>query len=284
MKHPLLVIGADGLIGRSLSRHCQQRGGTVLETCRDQAGVADSVIRLDLAQDSWPALPRCTAAVICAAITSQEQCRRDPEAARQINVLRTLDLIRILAEAGTFVVFLSTNLVFDGSRPNQRWDEPLSPKIEYGRQKAEVERALAQWSDRVAIVRMTKVFHRGLPLLQEWLRALSASQPVNAFADYVCSPISLRQVVEGIAQLAVERQSGVWQFSGPQDVSYAQLASGVARILGANAGLVRAVPTPAGALEHHPAHTTLDASRAARELGLVFHEADQVLRDCLSES
>ena len=82
------------------------------------------------------------AAVICAAITRQELCRKEPEATRQINVVRTLDLIRDLVEAETFVVFLSTNLVFDGSRPQRRGDEPLSPKMEYGRQKAEVEEAL----------------------------------------------------------------------------------------------------------------------------------------------
>jgi len=281
VKLPLLVVGADGLIGRTLAGHCRKRGETVIETCLDQTGSSGAAIQLDLAHDSWPVLPRCRAAVICAAITSQEQCRQDPEAARHINVARTLDLIRALEEAGTFVVFLSTNLVFDGSRPNRSWDDPLSPQMEYGRQKAEVERALGQWPDRIAIVRMTKVFHSELPLLQEWVRDLNEVHPVKAFSDYVCSPVSLGQVVDGMARVAAERRPGVWQFSGPQDVSYAQLACEVACILGANVKLIQPVPTPSGVLEHHPSHTTLDASRAAQELNLVFHKADTVLRECL---
>src|SRR5207244_3128134 len=110
-----------------------------------------------------------------------------------------------------------------------------------------------------------KVFHPELPLLKKWIQDLSAQRPVNAFSDYVCSPVSLSQVVAGIGKIAAEERSGIWQFSGPKDVSYSQLAQLIASIRGSDPALVRLVPTPPGLLEHHPAHTTLDASRAVQE-------------------
>src|SRR5581483_6658858 len=101
-----------------------------------------------------------------------------------------------------------------------------------------------------------------LPLLQKWRTELSAGREVNAFSDYLCSPIPLSLVVSGIRRIARERRSGIWQFSGAADVSYADLARSVARRCGAAPSLVKAAPAPPGALEDLPPHTTLDAGRA----------------------
>lgn len=280
MKRPALVVGGDGLIGRTLTLHLRERGEPVVVTTLLETGLPDA-IPFDLAASAWPALPEARAAILCAAVTSQEQCRRDPAGTRQINVVQTLKLIEQLIGAETFVVFISTNLVFDGCQPQCPANAPFSPQAEYGRQKAEVEQALAQWPDRTAVVRLTKVFHPGLPLLQNWRRELEAGRPVKAFADYRCSPIPLRLVVAGLARIALERRPGCWQFSGPADVSYAELAQQVARHCGTDTSLVHAAPAPTGMLEHLPAHTTLDAQRARRDLQLVFPPVEEVLAECL---
>src|SRR4029077_13292605 len=121
----------------------------VLITSR-KTSTDEKVLPLDLSQppESWPALPECRAAVFCAAMTNLEQCRRDPAESRRINVVQTLHLARRLAEQNCFVVFISTNLVFDGAKPFRRQDDPTCPRTEYGRQKAEVEAALAGLGER----------------------------------------------------------------------------------------------------------------------------------------
>lgn len=280
MKPPVLVVGADGLIGRALTLHLMKRGEKVAATTFLETDLPNA-IHFDLTAGSWPALPRARAAVLCAAMTSQDQCRRDPAGTRHINLVQTLKLARELIAADTFVVFISTNLVFDGSQPKRSPYGPRSPRTEYGRQKAEVEQALAQWPEQTAVVRLTKVFHSNLPLLQKWRQDLDAGREVNAFSDYVCSPIHLTNVVTGIAQVALGQRSGIWQFSGPADVSYADLAQLVARSCGADSGLIRSASAPASVVEDLPRHTTLDAQRAHEELGLDFPEAERVLADCL---
>jgi len=282
VKPRLLVVGGTGLIGRGLTSYLRARDPAVLVTSRSPGRLPGPFLRFDLAEPVWPALPNISVAVICAAITRQSECRRDPAATRHINVVQTLKLIRELIAAETFVVFLSTNLVFDGCQPRQKPDAPLSPRTEYGRQKAEVERALAQWPDRTAVIRLTKVFHPGLPLLQSWRQDLCSGRPVTAFSDYVCSPIDLRRVIPGIARVALGRLPGVWQFSGPADISYAELAQSVARQCGAAASCVRTVPAPPGFLEHLPAHTTLDAKRSRAGLNLDFPAPELVLTECLT--
>ncbi len=278
MSLPLLVIGGDGLIGRALVTYCRDIGQPVIATSRTEP--APSTIHLDLESGEWPSFPKCIGAVVCAAVTRQDLCRQNPQGTRKINVVRTLELARRLADSGAFVVFLSTNHVFDGNEVCQLADAPVSPRTEYGRQKAEAEAGFTGLGSQTAIVRLTKVFHPKLPLLLSWERELSAEHPIRAFSDYYCSPILLSQIVTGITRIATEKRPGIWQFSGPDDVSYAQLAQWYARAWHKES-LVTSGPTPSGMLEHLPAHTTLDASRAANELSLQFRPAEQILSDSI---
>jgi dTDP-4-dehydrorhamnose reductase len=281
VKAPLLIIGGDGLIGRSLVTRARQLRHPVLATVLTEPPVAGQSIYFDLSRDPWPALPESDAVVMCAAIASQDICRQDPETTRDLNVLRTLRLIRQCLDSGRFPVFISTNLVFDGTVPLCPANHPLCPRTEYGRQKAEVERALVPMLDRLAILRLTKVFHPGLPLLQRWRKELMEGREVRAFSDYLCSPIALDQVIEGLLKVASEKRAGIWQFSGPSDISYADLAGMIARASGAALSLVQAQPAPPGLLEHLPRYTTLDPRRSSEHLRVSFPRPEEALWDLL---
>jgi dTDP-4-dehydrorhamnose reductase len=128
---------------------------------------------------------------------------------------------------------------------------------------------------------LTKVFHSGLPLLRLWVASLRAGQAIEAFADMVCAPVALDSAVRGIAAISERALGGRWQFSPGSDIAYADVAGWIVRRLGAEPALLRPV-SAAGApgIEHLPRHTTLEAGRAGRELGLDFAEANQVLASC----
>src|SRR5271157_3884999 len=125
----VLVVGADGMIGRTLAAHFNAAGRTVVRTAllpmKDAA-------TLDLARQAaqWTP-PPASVAYLCAAITSQEQCRTHQAATRAVNVEGTLALAEKLVHQGTHVIFPSTNLVLDGLSPHQPADAPHAPKTEY---------------------------------------------------------------------------------------------------------------------------------------------------------
>lgn len=99
-----------------------------------------------------------------------------------LDVVGTLRLAHLLAEHGCFVVVISSNLVIDGIKPFRLPDEPTCPRTEYGRQKAEVEAALANLGDRAALIRLTKVFHARMPLTLGWVQSLREGKPIRLFA------------------------------------------------------------------------------------------------------
>jgi dTDP-4-dehydrorhamnose reductase len=265
----ILVVGADGMIGRALANRLAGEGRTVLRTTLLPEPGAEV---LDLARqaESWSP-PRPVGTVfLCAAMTSLDYCRRQPAESRAINVLGTVALARRLARHGRQIISLSSNLVFDGAVAHQRADAAVCPRTEYGRQKAEAERELLGLGG-ACVVRFTKVLGQGTPLLTRWADAMRAGEKIRPFSDMVMAPVPLEFAVEALAAVAKTRTTGIVQVSAAQDVSYAEAARHVAKCIHAPHELIQPIAAAQSGieLEHLPANTTLDTSRLRMKLGLI---------------
>jgi dTDP-4-dehydrorhamnose reductase len=263
----ILVIGADGMIGLALVQRLLGQGRPVVRTMRvPEAGA----VALDLSVDVSAWAPPCEVEVayLCAAVTSIEDCRKDPAGSFAVNVTGTVNLARTLLRQGALVVFPSTNLVFDGSTSLARAEMPVAPATQYGRQKAEAEKQLTALSDRVCIVRFSKVLGPRAPLFMRWADDLRKGRPIHPFSDMPVSPVPLGFAIDVLLHVGRKGLRGTVQVSGTQDVSYEAIARRLARRIGASETLVEpkkaALAVPG--LEHVPAHTTLDVSRLQDEL------------------
>lgn len=190
---------------------------------------------------------------------------------RTVNVEGALRVASALVASGGFVVFLSTSLVYDGARPAVPAAASPCPVTIYGRQKALAEAALLALGSSVAVVRITKVVAPRQGVFGAWQQALDRGDSIEPFSDMVIAPVSLSFTVAALVAIGRHRQGGIWQLSGPADLSYAEAARHLLRCRGLPETRLR----PATARERGlpaflvPAHTTLDTSRLERELGLV---------------
>ncbi len=216
-----LIVGGDSLIGGALSAYWQKQGILHCSSTRKQDAVTEERPYIDLASKGWQGLEgNCYDAVVfCAAATKLADCERHPDQTRKINVDATIALASFFGLRGSHLLLLSTNQVFDGSRPKRKVSEPVCPINEYGRQKAEAERLMLQMP-RSAVLRLTKVVHPELPLLKQWQFCLESGQTIEAFADMYLSPVSLEEVVLRIDNLIRSRETGIFHLSGEYDVSY----------------------------------------------------------------
>lgn len=265
----VLVVGADGLIGAAVAARLEAAGTPVIRTSRRGS---QGSIPLDLATlpAQWSPPPRIATAVLCAGVTSTDECRNNPDACRRVNVEATCTLGRRLADSGSRIVFLSTNLVFDGSVPFTPATAPRHPQTAYGRTKAETEEQLLALGTSTIVVRLTKVIGRSLPVIDRWRNSLGRGELIRPLTDLVIAPVSLELAATVIAAAARQPLGPILQVSARAEVSYADVAAHLARRWGAAANLVR----PASAaeldlsLEHLPTHTTLDASLVRDRLGI----------------
>lgn len=291
MPRPLLLIGGDSEIADATARHLAALGVPFVATTRRRERVAAARPFLDLAPPlgDWRPPADVAAACIFAAVARLQACEEDPAGSSLINVTRAVALAERLLADGIAVLFLSTNQVFDGTVPYVPADAPHSPVSAYGKQKARAERALVPHiagGAPLAILRFAKILSPGMPLLRQWTAALAAGQPVSAFADMMLAPTPVELAATAIARLLrVEGGArGIFQLTGPRDVSYAEIAAHLARRAGADPALVSAVPAasagmPPGAT---PRHTTLDSSALRERFGIAVPDPWTVIDAALA--
>ncbi len=85
-----------------------------------------------------------------AAYPEPDFCEEHPEEARRLNVETVATLGAALPDSAR-IVFISTDYVFDGTRPPYREDSERSPRSEYGRTKVAAEDLLAGRSRTVIL-------------------------------------------------------------------------------------------------------------------------------------
>jgi dTDP-4-dehydrorhamnose reductase len=284
-----LLVGGDSEIASAAATHLNEVGLRVVATTRRADRLGDGRVFFDLAAPIGDWLPpeQTTAACIFAAVARLADCHGDPAGSALINVTRTLTLVERLVERGIYVLFLSTNQVFDGSEPWVSARTPHAPISEYGRQKARTETALREMMDAgapVAILRLAKVVSPGMALLQQWQAALAEGRRVQAFRDMVMAPVRARIVAAAIRALLSERNPGIWQLSGPSDISYAQIGAHIARRVGAPAHLVEPVAAASAGMPpgSTPRHTTLDSDALRDRFGVEVPEPWSVMDELLS--
>jgi dTDP-4-dehydrorhamnose reductase len=270
-----LIVGGDSEIGAAASRAMNAQGLSIAATTRRRDRVAPDRPFLDLAAslDDWAPPPGTQAVCLCAAIARLAACADDPQGSAHINVVQTLALTEICLARGIAVLFLSTNQVFDGRTPHERAEAAHSPVSEYGRQKARAEAALLRQMDNgasVAILRLAKVVSDTMPLIGGWIKDLTAAKPIRVFDDLKLAPTPSDLVCTAIAALLQDRARGIFQLTGPGDVSYADIGGFLAAYLDADPKLVnptsaRAAGLPEGAT---PLHTTLDSGLMRVHYGL----------------
>jgi dTDP-4-dehydrorhamnose reductase len=284
-----LVIGSDGLLGRQLFTSLTQAGESVWGTSRREDSVASRVIRLDLEDDpAQISLPRPADVVFfCSAVTGMEYCEANPASTRCVNVTHSLRIAEKLLDEGSFLQFLSTNAVFDGTQSYPGEHMPASPSTEYGRQKAEVEARLLELDrghGQVAISRMTKVLSPTLPVIRRFREGLAQEEHIEAFFDLRLSPVSLDYAVSSLLAVARRREGGIFHFSGDDELSYSELARELAARLDVSESLVM----PVAASERgvvpvfRPAHPALGMARTREVLGVSPQPLDQVITELVT--
>lgn len=283
-----LVVGGESKLGRGLVEALRRRGSAVTATTRRTESQG---IFLDLASEiDFSRLPQEPRVVyLCAAITSIAFCEEKKDLAHQVNVEAILALGRWFLEHGSFVVFLSSNAVFDCEADFIPENSPYSYTNEYGHQKAAAESGLlrlAGQSQRLAIVRLSKVVTPGEGVFGRFLKCLLAGESCEAFDDVLISPISLPYVVKSLLKIADSRTGGVFHLGNKVEVSYVEFARLMAQRLGHSGNQVEEVNSQEKgvAVRFRPKHPSLAMTGSTLALGLEPESIDDVISYVINEA
>lgn len=139
----VLITGATGLLGRAVYKEFQQSNwhavGCGFRRARpklEQVNLLDSEAVHHLIHDFQPHV-----IVHCAAERRPDVVESQPDAASQLNVGASGNLAKEAAAIGAFLIYISSDYVFDGTNPPYTEEDIPSPLNLYGKTKLDGEKA-----------------------------------------------------------------------------------------------------------------------------------------------
>ncbi|WP_165064281.1 SDR family oxidoreductase [Paludisphaera rhizosphaerae] len=259
----ILLTGATGRIGAYLRDPLNMRGWEVVRWAGSHA--------VDLTDPGAVSrgLDQADADVVlhAAAISDAETCRRDPDRARTINVEAVAWISEWCAARGRRLVFTSTDMVFDGTKPwSTESDEPR-PILAYGATKRAAELEALKAPDSV-VARICLLYGPTLcdreTFYDKAVGQLRAGAPQTFFDDEFRTPLDYATAARALAMLAASDFRGIVHVGGAERLSRFELMTKVARGLGLDGSLVRSNSrAEASFSEPRPADVSLDTSRLA---------------------
>ncbi|MEM1313539.1 MAG: dTDP-4-dehydrorhamnose reductase [Pseudomonadota bacterium] len=268
----LIVVGAGGQLSTALAeRGAVCRGRDALDLSRPEE------------VEAWAAAAGAKVVVNAAAYTAVDKAEAEQALAHAVNADGPAALARGCAAAGSALIHVSTDYVFDGTKAGEYVeDDPVSPLGAYGRTKLAGERAIAAALPRHAILRTAWVYSPfGHNFVKTMLR-LADRERLTVVADQRGKPTSAEDLAEAILAIAptlAEARAGdpafgVFHVSGEGATHWAGFAEAI--FAGAlERGMIAAAPevarittaeypTPAA----RPANSALDGSKFERVFGI----------------
>lgn len=267
----VLVTGASGLLGRSVLQSFTQAGWNVLGLAYSR--VKERLRKVDLCDPEQVknVLDEFQPGVVIhsAAERRPDVVDKKTDFALALNVTATESLASLCAERGIYMLYISSDAVFDGKSPPYKPDTPTNPISIYGQSKRDGE---------IAVLKHKGMGVLRLPVLYGLVENLSESSVTAVFSillnaekpgkvsDYeqrypthvsdcatVCVGLAEKHLKSGDAQ-------GVWHWSGNECLTKYGMAGIMAELFGLKTDHLVPVREPAGGAPR-PFDSHLDASK-----------------------
>lgn len=196
----ILITGADGQLGSELRSLTQGQSGTNwLYTDFQELDITDAD-----AVEKYISGNGVTKIINCAAYNDVDRAETDTDAAIRINVTGPMNLAEAAARHGIYLIHLSTDFVFDGTKstPWHESDRP-APLSEYGRTKLAGETAVKRSGCLSIIIRTSWLYS---PLgkknfVRTMLRLGEEEEIIKVVYDQKGTPTYARDLAEAILHI-----------------------------------------------------------------------------------
>lgn len=260
-----LVLGARGMLGKDLVAECEARGLSVIGLDLPEIDVTnrgnceDTILTL-----------RPSVVINCAAYTNVNRAETERHLAFAVNGVGAGHVARACRAVEAYCVYLSTDYVFDGTKPDPYFeDDPPCAINTYGASKLAGEHRTMAEAHRWCVVRTSWLYGTGGP---NFVRAILAQAQrhgeLRVVSDQVGAPTYTRDLAHALVDMALRRMTGIYHLTNDGFCSWYEFACAIVELAGLHGVQVHPIssedyPTPA----RRPANSRLYDNRA-RAAGL----------------
>lgn len=233
----LFVTGAGGQLGHELVEAIRAAGHEPIATTHAQLDITDEeAVRIAIGS------AKPDVVIHAAAWTAVDACEGDIEKAMLVNGTASKYVADAAHAVGARVVYISTDYVFDGSKPTPyNEDDVPNPQSAYGASKLAGEQAM---SEQDAIVRISWVcgFH-GANMVKTILKLGATMSELKFVDDQIGNPTFADDAAKAIVNIATSGLGGIWHVTNQGVVSWYEFAREVLLTAGMDAAKVKPIAT-----------------------------------------
>ena len=256
------VIGSTGQLGQDLMRMFGEDATGFAHKDLDVTDEASITSAISSLRPDW--------VLNTAAFHQVDDCELDPTLTFAVNAVGALNVARVAADAGSGVVFYSSDYVFGGedrerNHPYEEGDNPYPLNV-YGASKAAGEQLVMQANERHLVVRSAGLYgtatsRKGWTFPELMLNKARTEGLVHVVTDQVLSPTFTADLAAKTKELIEHGAAGLFHLTNTGECSWFEFAKGALDLAGVRA---RMEPIGTGWLQQRARRPSYSALTSAR--------------------
>lgn len=280
----VLVTGAEGQLGKSLARVCDQIECFVLFTNRKEFDICDVDSIRPIIQSFKPDY-----IINCAAYTAVDKAEKEEVKAFEINRDGVINLIKESQDFESKIIHISTDYVFNGeSSVPYIESDVIDPRSVYGFSKAAGENALLELAPNRSIIIRTSWLYSEFEnnFFRTMLRLGQEKETINVVEDQKGIPtysFDLAHAIVSLVQLdpKINASNNILHFSNSGPSNWYEFAKEIMKISGSSCEVhpipSSSYPTPA----KRPSYSVLNTGRIENLLDFKIRDWKEALKECM---
>lgn len=265
----ILITGTAGLLGHA-TYSLLSKSHTVIPTfhCTEVPNI--NGLRLDVSRwNDFEKIGKVDVVVHTAALTNVDQCEREPELAYEVNAVGTKNAVNFAKKWNAYLIYISTDYVFDGCKGNYSENDAPNPINVYGKTKLEGEKFVLDY-ENACVLRCCGNFGWKMKWQKHnfvsWVvEALRNKKEIKIASDLFYSPVLVDFCAEVIAKLIERNEQGIYHCGSRNPVSRLNFVYEICQIFGLESEFVK--PTSAKELKFdakRPENSSLNTEKLGK--------------------
>lgn len=299
----LLITGASGLFGSKLAEMATAESCEVYSGYNQQKPAFGTPIQLDITNENQVKevikKTNPTAVVHAASLTDVDKCETDKTLSWKTNVEGTKHITNAAKASKAFLVYISTDYVFNGETGHYKEIDSPDPINYYGLTKLKAEEHVKETMDEYCIARPSVIYGAraasGKTNFALWiLDKLNRNEHAKVVTNQWNSPTLNTNLAAMTIEIIKRKLTGIFHLSGATRISRYEFAKQIAQTFNLNENLI--VPSTLAAFSSEaralwaakrPKDSSLDTSKTQQTLRtkpLHIHEALQQFKQELTKN
>ncbi|KUK04385.1 dTDP-4-dehydrorhamnose reductase [Methermicoccus shengliensis] len=268
----MFVTGGSGLLGNKIAEIALERGYDVYSGYCNHKPEFGKAVKFDLtdANSIVRAINDVKPDVIIhtAALTDVDRCEVDKDLAYKINVEGTKIIAEMARKFNSFLIYISTDYVFDGNKGLYKEEDETNPVNYYGYTKLLGEKYCQDFCiARTCVIYGAKPASGKVNFALWLINKLENGESVRIVIDQYITPTLNTNLARMLLEIAERKITGIFHLAGATRVSRFEFVKEIARVFGLDESLI--IPSRMDEINwiaKRPRDSSLDTSKATKYL------------------